>query len=286
MDTLPPGRTAVLTALAMIAFAANSLLCRGALAADRIDPVSFTAVRVASGGVALAAVAGFARRGLQQLPGSWTSALALVAYAAAFSMAYTAIPAGIGALLLFGSVQATMIGHALAQGARLRPGEWMGLAVALGGLAVLTRPGLAAPDPAGAALMIVAGMAWGVYTIRGRGHADPLRATAGNFVRGVVPMAAIGAIALALEPPRVTAPGVGLAIASGVLASGGGYAIWYSALRGLTPTRASVVQLSAPLLAAAGGVVVLGETFTARLALGAPLILGGIAIAVLVRSRR
>jgi drug/metabolite transporter (DMT)-like permease len=267
----------------MTAFAANSLLCRAALAPERIDPVTFTAVRIVSGSVALALPGLMGHRG--PLPGSWRSAFALFAYAIAFSLAYTRISAGIGALLLFGAVQVSMIGHALGKGARLLPGEWLGVMVALAGLVVLTRPGLRAPDPGGTLLMVIAGVAWGVYTIRGRGHDDPLRVTAGNFVRSAALAALASACLLPWSAVRWSSAGLLLAAASGMLASGAGYAIWYAALRGLAPLRAAVVQLSAPLLAAIGGVVLLAEPLTARLAMATPLVLGGIALAVLVKGR-
>jgi drug/metabolite transporter (DMT)-like permease len=277
-------RTVLLTATAMTAFAANSLLCRAALGRADMDPVSFTAVRLATGAAALALI-GRMRPG-RSLPGSWGSALALFGYAIAFSLAYTRIPAGTGALLLFGAVQATMIGHALAGGARLRRGEWLGLALAGVGLVVLTRPGLTAPDPSGALLMAGAGAAWGVYTLRGRGRPDPLGSTAGNFVRATVPALAVALAAAPWGAWRLPADGLILASASGVLASGAGYALWYSALAGLSATRAAIVQLSAPLLAAMGGVVLLDEALTLRLGIATPLVLGGIAVAVLVRDRR
>jgi drug/metabolite transporter (DMT)-like permease len=291
MAVPPPRRTAALTAAAMVAFAANSLLCRAALVAPRIDAVSFTIVRVASGAAALAllvrARGGASSAGERRTTaraGSWPSALALFGYAFGFSLAYTRIPAGIGALLLFGAVQATMIGYALARGGRLRPGEWLGAGLAGLGLVVLTRPGLTAPDAPGALLMVLAGVAWGIYTLRGRGQDDPLGVTTGNFTRAALPAAA-SALLLLDVAPHWSWSGVLLAATSGVVASGLGYAIWYAALPGLTPTAAAIVQLSAPLLAAAGGVVLLEETLTLRLGIATPLVLGGIALAILVRSR-
>jgi drug/metabolite transporter (DMT)-like permease len=281
MKMTGPGRTVALTAAAMVAFAANSLLCRAALGSPRMDAVSFTALRLVSGAAVLAGLARAAGRGGVARDGSWASAWALFAYALAFSLAYTRIPTGTGALLLFGAVQITMIGHAVATGARLRPGEWLGLAVALVGLVVLTRPGLAAPDALGAALMVSAGVAWGVYTLRGRGAGAPLFVTAGNFVRAAVPALAVVPFAWGLATPRWTPGGAVLAVASGAIASGLGYAAWYAALPHLPPQRAALVQLSAPVLAALGGVLLLGEAFDGRLAMAAPLVLGGIALGIL-----
>jgi drug/metabolite transporter (DMT)-like permease len=275
-------RTAVLTAAAMVAFAANSLLCRGALGADRIDPVTFTTVRIVTGGIALAAIA--RARGAAATAGSWSSALALAGYAIMFSLAYTRIAAGTGALLLFAAVQATMVSYALLQGARLRHAEWIGLVMALAGLVVLTRPGFDSPDALGAALMVAAGVAWGIYTLRGRGERDALGVTAGNFARGVVPAAALSAAHGFVTPPSWSTEGLALATASGMLASGVGYVIWYSALPGLTPAGAAIVQLSAPVLAAIGGILLLGEALSWRLVIATPLVLGGIALALAARA--
>jgi drug/metabolite transporter (DMT)-like permease len=267
----------------MVAFAANSLLCRGALGFDRIDAVSFTTARLVSGAVALLLMARW--QGSAALAnGSWPSAAALVGYAIAFSFAYTRIPTGVGALLLFGAVQVTMLGRAVATGVSLRPGEWLGLVLALGGLVVLTRPGLEAPDPAGATLMVVAGAAWGVYTLRGRGQPDPLGATAGNFALAALPALALSAMSAPITGVHWTPAGVTLAVVSGVFASGLGYVMWYAALRGLAPAVAAIVQLSAPLLAAIGGVALLREAVTVRLGVATVLVLGGVALAILTRQ--
>jgi drug/metabolite transporter (DMT)-like permease len=267
-------RTLLLTTLAMAAFAGNSLLCRAALRQTAIDPVTFTAARITAGALALAVIArllGTARgKG-----GSWPSALALFAYAAAFSAAYVTLSAGTGALLLFGAVQATMTLRGLYRGERLRGPQALGLGLALAGLVTLTLPGLSAPRPIGALLMLGAGVAWGIYSLRGRGAGDPVAATSGNFLRAALPALALW---LALLPrAHLDAVGLAYAAASGALASGVGYAIWYSALRGLTATRAAGVQLSVPVLAALGGIALLGEPFTLRLAAAAVLVLGGIA---------
>ena len=274
----PQRRTALLTALALVAFAGNSILCRMALGARLIDPAGFTAVRLGSGALTLWLVVAIRSGGLPRLAGQWGSAAALFLYAAAFSLAYITLGAGTGALILFGAVQLTMILAGLRAGERPRLAEWLGLALAASGLVVLVRPGLTAPSPAGSALMATAGVAWGVYSLRGRGSTEPLRNTAGNFLRAL-PLALLMLLVAgrgAAWDPR----GVLLATVSGALASGVGYAIWYAALPALTATRAALVQLLVPVLAAAGGVVVLGEAIPLRLPVAAALVLGGVALAI------
>ena len=211
------------------------------------------------------------------------SALALFAYAAAFSFAYRELTAGTGALLLFGAVQVTMIGTGLLRGERPGAAEWLGLARALGGLGWLVSPGLAAPPAAGAALMICAGLAWGIYSLRGRKLGDPLPVTAANFL-WAVPLAAL-LFFVAPGTPYYSAPGLGWAVLSGALASGVGYAVWYAVLPRLTATRAATLQLTVPVLAALGGVLFLRETISARLVLASLLVLGGVALAILGRRR-
>jgi drug/metabolite transporter (DMT)-like permease len=274
----PNRRTALLTALALVAFAGNSILCRMALGARLIDPAGFTAVRLGSGALMLWLVVAVRSGGVPRLAGQWGSAAALFVYAAAFSLAYISLSAGTGALILFGAVQLTMLLAGLRAGERPRPAEWLGLALAASGLVVLVRPGLTAPSPTGSALMATAGVAWGVYSLRGRGSTEPLRNTAGNFLRTVP--AALLMLLLAGRGAGWDPRGVLLAIASGALASGLGYAVWYAALPALTATRAALVQLLVPVLAAAGGVVVLGETIPLRLPVAAALVLGGVALAV------
>jgi drug/metabolite transporter (DMT)-like permease len=277
--------TAGLTLTALLAFASNSLLCRGALGGGWIDATSFTSLRLVGGAVVLALLARARGGSGAHIEGGWTSAGALFVYALGFSLAYMRIPAGTGALLLFGAVQATMLGAGLLAGERPRALEWLGLALSLVGLAVLTRPGLARPDPTGAALMLGAGVAWGAYSLRGRGAGDALAANASSFARSVPFALLASAVALAWAAPQVTPAGALLALASGALASGLGYAVWYAALRGLTATQAAIVQLSVPPLAAAGGVLLLGETLTPRLIAGGASILGGITLAVTARGR-
>lgn len=281
-------RTLGLTAGAMTCFAANSLLCRAALGRGLADAASFTSVRLLSGAIALGLlvrVLGRASTGTRDV----RAATALFVYAFAFSLAYTRIPAALGALLLFGAVQVTMVGRGIVAGERPGASEWAGLVLSFGGLVALTLPGVRQGDPTGSMLMIGAGIAWGVYSLLGRSsRSDPLGATATHFAYAA-PLALVSSLAAAglgaphLSAPHLSAPGFGLAVASGALASGGGYAIWYAALRGLSTTRAALVQLSVPPLAALGGVLLLGEDVTLRLVLSAAAILGGIALAVTSR---
>jgi drug/metabolite transporter (DMT)-like permease len=278
---MPNVRTAALTSLAMLAFAGNSLLCRLALAHTAIDPASFTAIRLMSGALMLA-LAVRLRSGRWSAGGSWGSALALAAYAIGFSFAYVGLSAATGALLLFGAVQATMIGVAVRRGERLHPLQLAGLALAVGGLVALLLPGLAAPPPGRAALMLGAGIAWGVYSLRGQGAGDATAANAGNFLRAV-PLA----LGISLVMARGTSPdpsGVLYAVTSGALASGVGYAIWYAALPSLRSTTAAVVQLCVPALATLGGALLLAEPITARVLVASTAILGGIGI--VARGRR
>ncbi len=269
-------RTLLLTALAMFAFAANSLLCRLALQHPIIDPASFGSVRLASGALALGLIVRLqAGHGSLRRP-DWLAAAMLFAYVACFSFAYLTLSAGSGALILFGAVQVTMLGAGLRAGESFRPVAWAGLLLALGGLVYLVSPGLSAPPPMGAALMAVAGVAWGVYSLRGRGVPDPLLASARNFLYAL-PFA-LGLSLVTLAGAHATPAGVALAMASGALTSGIGYVIWYAALKGLTAMRAATVQLSVPPIAAFGGALLLGETITPRLALASAAILGGIAL--------
>jgi drug/metabolite transporter (DMT)-like permease len=278
-----PGRTALLTLTALAAFASNSILGRIALREGSIDPATFSTVRLVSGAIVLAALV-FARRDPRgDLGGSWLSAAMLFLYAVPFSYAYTGLTAGTGALILFGCVQATMMIVAVWSGDRPHALQWLGLALAIAGLIYLVLPGLEAPPPASAALMAVAGCAWGVYTLRGRGAADPLGQTAGNFARSVPMVIVVSAVAL--RGAHAEARGVVLAVSSGALASALGYVVWYAALRGLTTTRAAIVQLAVPALTAAGGVLFLAEAITLRLLLASALILGGILLALVARDR-
>ncbi|MEW6125344.1 MAG: DMT family transporter [Pseudomonadota bacterium] len=272
----------VLTVLAMLAFAANSVLCRQALEQTTIDAASFTTLRLISGALVLWLLVRW-RQEAASIPGSWGSALALFAYAAGFSFAYLTLPTGTGALLLFGAVQLTMSAGGLWTGERPGPWQLAGTLLAFAGLVYLLSPGIEAPQPPGAMLMIGAGIAWGVYSLRGQGERQPLGATAGNFLRSV-PMALVLGL-FALPWLQWDVRGALLALASGALASGIGYAIWYAVLPGLRPTSAATVQLSVPVLAAAGGALLLAEPITPRLLIASLAILGGIAL-VLWAPRR
>ena len=268
---------------ALIGFAANSLLCRAALASRSIDAGSFTLVRLAAGAMALAAISR-ARTPRGHGGTSMLPALALFGYAIAFSYAYVRLTTATGALILFGAVQLTMIATGLRAGERPRAIAWLGIALAVSGLVALTLPGLAAPDPLGASLMASAGIAWGVYTLRGRGASDPLAMTGRNFAIAT-PLATIAWLvsAVATGTTHANLRGLALASASGAIASGVGYSLWYAALAGLTTTRAAVVQLSVPVLAAASAVVLLGEPISVRLALSGVAILGGVALVLRAR---
>ena len=270
----------LLTALAMIAFASNSLLCRVALRQTAIDAATFTLVRILSGAICLWIIALLRRR--SRPAGNGPSALALFGYAALFSFAYLRLTAGTGALLLFGAVQATMIFWAIRKGERLRFMQIAGLALALAGLVALVFPGLSAPPLGAAVLMLGAGIAWGIYSLRGKGSGDPLRATAGNFLRAV-PMAVVLS-AVMLRSANLDGVGVLYAVLSGAIASGLGYAVWYTALPSLKAAGAATVQLSVPVLAAAGGILFLGEPITFRFALASIAVLGGIALVILERK--
>jgi drug/metabolite transporter (DMT)-like permease len=293
---MPPTRILFLTACAMLAFAGNSLLCRIALKHTGIDAASFTSIRLISGALTLwlltrqrrAANARThtgvgAAAGTGALGGNWLSAIALFIYAAGFSFAYLSLPAATGALLLFGAVQATMIGYGIWRGERLRGPQWLGLMLAFAGLTGLLLPGIATPPLAGSLLMLAAGVAWGVYSLRGKGKGDPTLVTAGNFLRAV-PMTALLSLIL-LHRASFDGTGYGYALASGALASGIGYAIWYTALPSLKATHAATVQLSVPVIAAIGGILFLGEPVSIRFVLASMAILGGIALVILERRR-
>jgi drug/metabolite transporter (DMT)-like permease len=286
-----PARLFVLTLLAMIAFASNSLLCRLALKQTSIDAASFTFIRIFSGAAALwliikmrnasAGAVVYDRRNQQ---GNWPSALALFAYAAAFSFAYKSLTAATGALLLFGAVQATMIFWGLRKGERLHAIQLVGLALAVNGLVVLLFPGLSAPPFSGSILMLVAGVAWGIYSLRGKAEKNPARATAGNFLRALSLAAAVSIVML--PRARLDSLGIGYAVLSGAIASGAGYVIWYMALPRLKAASAATVQLSVPVLAAGGGILMLGEPLTLRYLFASVAVLGGIALVVINPFRR
>ncbi len=275
-------RVPLLVVFAMLAFAGNSLLCRVALRDTAIDAASFTAMRLASGALMLVLL--LRLRGVRHptTGGSWPMALMLFAYAALFSFAYRDLTAATGALLLFGAVQLTMMAWGLAQGERVAGMRLLGLLVAVGGLVVLLLPGLAAPPPLAAALMLGAGAAWGVYSLLGRGAGEPMAATGGNFVRSV-PFAAL-LLVMAAGQETADLLGAFYAVLSGAVTSGLGYVLWYAALPALSATTAATIQLSVPAIAALGGAVLLAEPVTARLLLASAAILGGIALTIQMKK--
>lgn len=272
-------RGPIAQAVALTAFAANSLLARLALGTGSIDPASFTAIRLASGAVVLWLLLRRQRQEIRVSRETIAGAALLLLYAAPFSFAYLTLPTGTGALVLFGAVQCTMIGAGIVTGERPRAPEWIGLAVAAGGVVYLNLPGLGAPSPLGVLLMGIAGAAWGLYSLRGRAAGPPLQRTAESFVLAA-PVGVLLAVGYATAGmAHVGRAGTLYAVVSGALASGGGYAIWYSVLPSLRATRAGTIQLLVPVLAAAGGVILLNEALTGRLVLSAMAILGGVALA-------
>jgi drug/metabolite transporter (DMT)-like permease len=276
-------RVIALTTLALIAFAGNSVLCRLALADGSIDAASFSTVRLVSGAIALLVILKATHRGCRPGSyGSWMSAAMLFLYAACFSFAYISLDTGIGALILFGMVQATMVTGALRAGDRPAAAEWMGWLLAVIGFVYLVSPGLTAPSPGGTVLMGTAGIAWGIYSLRGREEPFALDGTTYNFLRSVPLVLIVSAVSL--KDLHLSAIGMSLAIASGAITSGVGYAIWYTALRSISSMQAAMVQLSVPVLAAAGGVLFLSETVSLRLIVSGLLILGGIFLAIFVKA--
>lgn len=276
--------TVALTAIALTAFAGNSILCRLALGAAAIDPASYTAVRLVSGALMLRLIGRFlgSRLSPTRSSGSWGAGALLFLYAAAFAYAYRSLSAGTGALILFAAVQLTMIGSALRAGEKPSPLEWLGWFVAMTGLVYLIFPGIAAPSFAGSMLMAAAGIAWGAYSLLGRGVGDPVQTTADNFLRAV-PLVLVLAL---VQLPLLTASPVGViwAVLSGTITSALGYVIWYTVLDRLTATRAATLQLSVPVIAAFGGVAFLSEEVTARSLIAATAILGGIGLSMSARA--
>jgi len=270
--------TIIFTGMALTGFAANSILSRMALGHHSIDAASFTFIRLLSGAMMLILISAFLRKKSSPGGGDWFASIMLFLYAITFSFAYTSLDTGSGALILFGSVQLTMILAALRLGEVPRPVDWIGLSLALGGLAYLVYPGLRAPSMSGSILMAISGVAWGCYSLRGRGSQNPLAETTVNFSRAL-PFALLVCL-ISIRDIEITGGGIMLATLSGAIASALGYVIWYAALRGLTATRAALVQLCVPLLAAAGGAVLLLEAVSNRLIIASIMTLGGIALAL------
>lgn len=269
---------------ALIAFAANNLLCRMALGSHVIDPVSFTTIRLVSGALALIALSWVLGRSktTSKTKGSWGSGFLLFVYAAAFSMAYVSLSTGIGALFLFGSVQMTMIVAAIKSGEKIGPMQWVGSTAAICGLFYLVLPGISAPNHLGAMLMCVSGIAWGVYSIRGKYVSASFAMTAGNFTRSA-PMALIVSL-IAFHRVHLDAFGILLALISGIVTSGLGYVLWYMTLHRLTITQASVLQLTVPVLSTLGGIAFLSEQLSARLIIASAMILGGMVLTLVKRK--
>lgn len=284
-------RLFLLTLLTMTAFAANSVFGRlaleGSAGTSAMDPASYAIIRLASGAIMLLLLVRFSSTGGgpdKQARGNWYSALTLFTYAAAFSYAYVSLDTGIGALILFSCVQGTMIGWAFYKGDRPGKFELTGMIIAFGAFLWLVSPGLAAPNPIAAGLMALSGVAWGIYSLRGKNATDPLIATTGNFIRAV-PFAFILALS-AINHLAANLFGIIMAIASGAISSALGYALWYHVLKSLTSTQAAIVQLSVPVIAGIGGLLLLNEPMTQRFVIASVLILGGIAIAILAKTRR
>ncbi len=277
-------KPAFYTIFALVCFAFNSILCRLALKTDEIDAPSFTAIRLVSGAITLFVILSFlGKKDTPKAEGNWVSAVFLFAYAICFSFAYLGLTTATGALILFGSVQLTMIIFALVKGERPRVLEWLGLILAFGGLVYLVFPGLESPPVLNSILMAFAGISWGFYTLRGRGSTNPLADTAGNFTRSV-PFAVLIALPF-LAQIHLSLKGILLAVLSGAIASGIGYSVWYAALKFHTATRAAVLQLSVPAIAALGGVVFLAESVSMRLILASLLILGGIGLVIVGKKK-
>jgi drug/metabolite transporter (DMT)-like permease len=275
-------KTLIFTSLALIAFAANSVLCRLALGEKTIDASSFTTIRLLSGAIVLLLITGISsNKSKATTKGSWSASLMLFLYAITFSFAYITLDTGTGALILFGSVQITMILLSLISGNRLHIIEWTGITISFAGFVYLILPGVSTPSTTGFLLMTTAGIAWGIYTLKGRGSNNPLTDTAYNFFR-TIPLVIILAI-VTMQNAQYSFEGIVLAVLSGGIASGIGYAIWYVALGGLSSTQAAVVQLLVPVIAAFGGVIFVSEVVTLRLTISATMILGGILMVVLGR---
>jgi drug/metabolite transporter (DMT)-like permease len=284
MPDRPVFKTFVFTSLALIAFAANSVLCRLALGGEAIDAAGFTSIRLLSGALVLLCILKLSGHTKATTKGSWSAAFLLFLYAATFSFAYLTLNTGTGALILFGSVQITIILRSLFSGNRLLPIEWLGVAIAFSGIVYLVLPGVTAPSLAGFSLMTSAGIAWGLYTLKGRDTKYPLSDTSYNFMRSV--SFAIILALFFLKNAHLSHLGILLAIISGGITSGIGYTLWYTALRGITATQAAVVQLSVPVIAGFGGVVFVSEQISLRLTFSALLTLGGILMVILVRKAK
>jgi len=274
-------RTIILTTLAMLAFAANSILCRLALGHLQIDAATFTAVRLISGALTLTILLSVTQRGVIKNQLNWPSSLALYGYAICFSFAYVTLSTGTGALILFGTVQLSLIIIGIIHGEKPTPLKWLGSLVASSGLVYLMLPGVGAPSILGASLMFLAGLAWAIYSLRGKSTRDAIASTTWNFI-GTVPFVIVSSM-IFISHYHASVSGILLAIASGALASGIGYVIWYAALPKLTWMSAAIVQISVPMIAAMGGVIFMSEQFSIRLLVSSTMILGGIVLVIVAK---
>ncbi len=283
---MSPIKTLILTTCAMVAFAANSIFCRYALGGNLIDASSFTIIRIGSGALLLAIIAFISKKGFKNPnPGrnKWVMPVMLTIYALFFSYAYISLSAGTGALILFGAVQATMIISGWLSGERMNTIQFTGLFMAVSGLVYLVLPGLKSPSPFGAFLMTIAGIAWGIYSLLGKTSKDPVATTSYNFIYStpIVLMAGI----IIFKPIEISFNGAVAAILSGTIASGTGYVIWYTALKGLTSMRAAIVQLTVPVIAAIAGLIFLSETLSLRLIIASTIILLGVGMALSQKTK-
>jgi drug/metabolite transporter (DMT)-like permease len=277
-------KTLLLTVTAMIAFAANSILCRGALGRGLIDAVGFTSIRLASGAAILVLILWLKSRKSFKPKFDLTASLMLAIYAFTLSYAYLELATGTGALILFGFVQLTLILIGLLKGERPRPLAWLGMTIAVIGLVYLLLPGVSAPPIMAAMLMAISGIAWGFYTLRGSRSANATANTTWNFV-GTLPLVVLAVLLSGSHLQWGSQEGVLLAVMSGALSSGLGYVIWYAALPGLTLTQAANVQIPVPVIAAFGGILFMGEHLTLRLVIASLLTLGGIAMVISARQK-
>lgn len=273
----------LLTSLTMTAFAGNSLLCRLALDQASMDPTSFTTIRLLAGAITLSLIVHLSKTTSKE-KGNWISATALFTYAACFSFAYVNLSTAMGALLLFGAVQATMIGHGIYSGERLTKQQLIGLTIALTGLAGLLWPGLSAPPLTDSLIMFASGIAWAIYSLRGKATSNPTALTAGNFIKAI-PLTIILTI-ITLNQTTINPLGISSAIASGAITSGLGYALWYLVLPSLKSTTAATIQLSVPVIAAFAGVIFLQESISSRLMFASLAILGGISLVIIEKPNK
>ena len=280
-------RLILAVAVSLLAFASNSVLARLALGTGEAEPLAFTGLRLISGAAVLWGLTALRRGELKETGRGarrWVGALSLLGYALPFSLAYAMLDTGTGALLLFACVQISMLAWAGIKGDRPSLPEWLGIFIAFAGLVFLVAPSVTMPDPLGAGLMAIAGLCWAVYSLNGRGSGSPLADTAGNFIRCVPAALLLTGLGLMVHAPSLV--GVAYALGSGAIASGLGYAVWYAALPALSRSRAAMVQLAVPVIAAGAGVLLLSESLTVRFVLSAAAILGGMAFSLNAARRR